>query len=111
MWMPRLTRRAPIAPVADLSPYESDVTSTLARGFPGMYFPIRLEELFERETEHARSRHLVSIGILWIAIGVLYALTVPLGPAVRVDIVRLGVVTPVLVAVTFAIWWGVRPFT
>ena len=28
-----------------------------------------------------------------------------------VDIVRLALVTPILIAVTFAIWWGVRPFT
>ena len=79
-----------------------------------MYFPARLEQLFERETEHARSEHLVGIGILWIALGTLYAIAVPLGPeatrGLSVNAVRLGVVTPILIAVTFAIWWGVRPF-
>jgi diguanylate cyclase (GGDEF)-like protein len=79
-----------------------------------MYFPARLEQLFERETGHARSRHLVGIGVLWIALGVLYAIAVPLGPeatrGLSVNAVRLGVVTPILIAVTFAIWWGVRPF-
>ena len=79
-----------------------------------MYFPGRLEQLFERETEHARSRHLVGIGILWIALGVIYALVLRLGPtstdALTVNSVRLAVVTPILIAVTFAIWWGVRPF-
>lgn len=79
-----------------------------------MYFPARLEQLFECETQHARSRHLVGIGILWIVLGVMYAIAVPLGPAsthaVSVNTVRMGVVTPLLIAVTFAIWWGVRPF-
>lgn len=80
-----------------------------------MYFPARLEQLFESETQHARSRHLVGIGILWTALGVMYALVVPLGPA-STDAssgngLRLAVVTPILVAVTFTIWWGVRPFT
>ena len=79
-----------------------------------MYFPARLEQLFESETQHARSRHLVGIGMLWIALGVVYALVVPLGPAsIRasgVDTVRLAVVTPILIAIIFAIWWGVRPF-
>jgi diguanylate cyclase (GGDEF)-like protein len=80
-----------------------------------MYFPARLEQLFERETEHARSRHLVGIGILWIALGFIYAIVEPLGPAstrtLGVNAVRVGVVTPILIAMTFAIWWGVRPFT
>ncbi len=79
-----------------------------------MYFPARLEQLFERETATTRNRHLVGIGILWIALGFLYAIAVPLGPesarGLSVNVIRLGVVTPVLVAVTFAIWWGVRPF-
>lgn len=78
-----------------------------------MYFPGRLEQLFESETEHARSRHLVGIGILWIALGVLYAFAARLGPAstraLSADTVRLAVVTPILIAVTFTIWWGVRP--
>ena len=80
-----------------------------------MYFPARLEQLFESETHHERSRHLVGIGILWIALGVMYALVVRLGPAstdaLSVNNLRLAVVTPILIAVTFTIWWGVRPFT
>jgi diguanylate cyclase (GGDEF)-like protein len=79
-----------------------------------MYFPARLEHLFECETQRARSRHLVGIGILWIALGVIYAIAVPLGPAstgaLGVGTVRVAVVTPILIAVTFTIWWGVRPF-
>ena len=79
-----------------------------------MYFPGRLERLFERETGHGRSRHLVGIGILWIALSVMYAIAVrPGAPSTNVlsgNTVRLGVVAPVLIAVTFAIWWGVRPF-
>ncbi|HEV8217456.1 MAG TPA: GGDEF domain-containing protein [Gemmatimonadaceae bacterium] len=112
--MLRLTRRAAAAPVADLEPYEGDVTTTIAQGFPGMYFPGRLERLFEYETENARSRHLVGVGTLWIVIGAFYALAAPPpGPgAARMigeDAIRLGIVTPILMAVTFAIWWGVRP--
>jgi diguanylate cyclase (GGDEF)-like protein len=80
-----------------------------------MYFPARLEQLFERETQHARSRHLVGIGILWTVLGVAYAIAVRFGPtstdALSVHAIRLAVVTPLLVAVTFSIWWGVRPFT
>jgi hypothetical protein len=68
----------------------------------------------ESETEHDRSRHLVGIGILWIALGVLYAVTVRLGPASanasNVNTIRLGLVSPILSAVTFTIRWGVRPF-
>jgi diguanylate cyclase (GGDEF)-like protein len=109
----RLTRRSAVAPVADLEPYEADVTSTLAGGFRWMYFPAPLERLFEYETATARSRHLVGVGILWIAIGVLYAIVSPSGPAtsaaISEDAIRVGIVTPMLVAVTFAIWWGVRP--
>jgi len=112
--VPRLTRHSGSAPVTDLGPYESEVANALDRGFPWMYFPARLEHLFECETQHARSRHLVGIGILWIALGVIYAIVVPLGPASKhalgVDTVRVGVVTPILIAVTFTIWWGVRPF-
>ena len=80
-----------------------------------MYFPTRLEQLFESETQHARSRHLVGIGMLWIVVGVLYAIATRVSPvsthALSVNTVRMGVVTPILIAVTFAIWWGVRPFT
>jgi diguanylate cyclase (GGDEF)-like protein len=79
-----------------------------------MYFPARLEQLFESETQHARGRHLVGIGILWIAVGVLYGIATRVGPvsthALSVSTVRLGVITPILIAVTFAIWWGLRPF-
>jgi diguanylate cyclase (GGDEF)-like protein len=102
-------------PVTDLGPYESEVTSTLDRGFRWMYFPARLEELFEQETAHTRSRHLVGIGMVWIAVGLLYAIATPFGPAstngLSVNVIRLGVVTPLLAGVIFAIWWGVRPFT
>lgn len=80
-----------------------------------MHFPTRLEQLFECETQHARSRHLVGIAIVWIAVGVIYAIVTRVGPAsthaLSVNTVRMGVVTPILIAVTFAIWWGVRPFT
>ena len=111
--MLRLTRRASAAPVADLEGYEKDVTTTLAGGFRWMYFPRRLEQLFELETENARSRHLVGVGMLWIAIGVLYALVTPPEPwvarGISEDALRVGVVTPILLIVTFAIWWGVRP--
>ena len=109
-----LSRQSAPAPVTDLGPYESEVTSTLEQGFRWLYFPARLERLFERETGHARSRHLVGIGMIWIVLGVLYTIAVPAGPAdadgLNVSSVRLGVVTPMLIAVTFAIWWGVRPF-
>lgn len=110
-----LSRRAGAAPVTDLGPYEGDVANTLERGFPALYFPARLEELFEAETQHSRGRHLVGIGIVWIVLGFIYGIAARLGPAstdaLSVNAVRLGVVTPILVAVTFAIWWGVRPFT
>jgi diguanylate cyclase (GGDEF)-like protein len=113
--VPRLTRHSGDPPVTDLEPYESEVASALDRGFPWMYFPARLEQLFESETQQARSRHLVGIGILWIALGVMYALVVRTDPAstdaLSVNGLRLAVVTPILLAVTFAIWWGVRPFT
>ena len=112
---PLLSRHSGIAPVTDLEPYESDVATALARGFPWMYFPSRLEQAFERETQHARSRHLVGVGMLWIVVGVIYAIATRLDPAsahaLSAATVRIAVVTPVLIAVTFAIWWGVRPFT
>jgi diguanylate cyclase (GGDEF)-like protein len=99
----------------DLGPYESEVANALDRGFPWMYFPARLEQLFERETERARTRHLVGIGILWILLGLVYAVTTRVGPvstqALSVNTVRIGVVSSILIAVTFTIWWGVRPFT
>jgi diguanylate cyclase (GGDEF)-like protein len=108
-----LTRQAGAAPVADLETYEKDVSTALTDGFRWMYFSKPLEQLFERETGQERSRHLVGVGILWMAIGVLYALVTPEAPAdghgISQDAIRLAVVTPVLMAVTFAIWWGVRP--
>lgn len=111
--MIRLTRHADVAPVADLEGYEKDVTTALAEGFRWMYFPKRLERLFEHETANERSRHLVGTGILWIAIGVLYSLVTPPEPwvthGISEDALRVGLVTPILLIVTFAIWWGVRP--
>ena len=111
--MLRLTRHGAVAPVPDVEAYEGDVMTTIAGGFPWMYFPSRLERLFEYETENARSRHLVGVGALWIMIGAFYAFVAPPAPAapraIGEDVIRLGVVTPILMAVTFAIWWGVRP--
>jgi len=111
----RLTRQTDAAPVTDLAAYEKDVAWALDRGFRWLYFPPRLEQLFEHETQIARSRHLVGVGMLWIAVGVLYAIFQPgftsgspgSGPG---SLVRLLVVTPVVIAVTFSVWWGVRPF-
>ena len=111
----RLTRQPDVAPVTDLASYEKAVARTLKRGFRWMYFSPRLEQLFEYETQTARSRHLVSVGILWITVGVCYSIFQPgfiAGPqAPRLEsVVRLFLVTPVLIAVTFSVWWGVRPF-
>jgi diguanylate cyclase (GGDEF)-like protein len=80
-----------------------------------MYFPARLERLFECETQHARNSHLVAVGILWIALGLLSAIVLPEGdtgvaPFGMNALVRVGLVTPILIAVVFAIWWGVSPF-
>lgn len=109
----RLTREPPARPVKDLEPYEESVVGAIERPSRSLYFPTPLERLFEQETQQARSSHLVAVGILWIMLGVLVALVLgaaagpmPFGmnPAVR-----LGVITPILVAVVFAIWWGVRP--
>jgi diguanylate cyclase (GGDEF)-like protein len=101
--------------MADVGPYADDVARTLERDPKSLFFPRRLEQLFERETEHERSAHLVGVGILWIALGILSALVLPgandgptpfgMDPAVR-----LGLVTPFLIAVIYAVWWGVRPF-
>lgn len=110
----RLTRNPGAAPVTDLGPYETDVTRALENGFPWMRFPARLEELFEFETGHERSRHLVGVGILWIGLGALYSilslngLATPLAYGTEAAL-RAAVITPVVIAITFAIWWGVRP--
>ena len=111
--MIRLSRQAAPDPVTDLEPYKEDVGRALEAGHWSLYFPSRLERLFEHETEHARSRHLVAVGILWIALGVFVALilsakTGPL-PFGMNPAVRLGLVTPMLIAIVFAVWWGVRP--
>src|SRR5687767_3037949 len=110
----RLTRLPAPAPTADLGPHEADVSQALGSGFRWMYFPARLEQLFESETQQARSSHLVAVGILWIALGLLFAIVLsptdagptPFGMKVAV---RVGVVTPILLIVVAAVWWGVRP--
>jgi diguanylate cyclase (GGDEF)-like protein len=112
--VPRLTRRNGTAPVTDLGPYEGDVARALGGESRSLSFPARLERLFEYETEHARSRHLVGVGLLWIAVGVLVAIILPATSRGPVPLginptVRLGIVTPILIGVVFAIWWGVRP--
>lgn len=112
--MIRLSRQDAPPFVTDLAPYEDDVGCAL-EGKPGrLYFPARLEALFEAETQHARSTHLVGIGILWIAFGLFVAIVLPSGsnptPFGMNPAVRVGVVSPLLAAIVFAIWWGVRPF-
>lgn len=112
----RLTRKHGTAPDADLRPYENDVVHSLEAGFRWMYFPSRLEKLFEYETGHSRSRHLVSVGILWVSLGVLYTIFGLNGLATPLEfgpeaVIRVILVTPVLIAITFAIWWGVPPVT
>jgi diguanylate cyclase (GGDEF)-like protein len=110
-----LTRVAAPDSVTDLEPYKADVDRALSGKFRSLYFSGRLERLFERETQHARSAHLVVVGILWIVIGLVAAILfqrnatgpAPFGASVAV---RAGVVTPVLAAIVFAVWWGVRPF-
>ena len=110
----RLSRQPAAAPVADLGSYEDTVGCALEGKPAWLYFPARLEQLFEYETGHERSRHLVGVGILWIALGVFVALVLPSGshptPFGMNPTVRLGVVTPILTLIVFAIWWGVRPF-
>jgi diguanylate cyclase (GGDEF)-like protein len=111
----RLTRLAGADPVTDLEPYKADVDRALSGKFRSLYFSAPLERLFEHETQHARSGHLVAVGILWIVIGLAAAILfqrsatgpVPFGSSL---VLRAGLVTPVLVAVVFAVWWGVRPF-
>src|SRR5688500_10073625 len=111
----RLTRHSGAPPVGDLAPYEEEVSQTIDGRWPTLYFPARLEQLFEHETQHARSRHLVAVGILWILLGILSAIVLPTkgeGPAPfgMNPAVRLGLVTPIVIAIVFAVWWGVRPF-
>jgi diguanylate cyclase (GGDEF)-like protein len=101
--------------VGNLEPYEEEVARTIDGRWPALYFPTRLEHLFEHETQHARSRHLVAVGILWILLGILSAIVLPVNgegpvPFGMNPAVRLGIVTPILIAVVFAVWWGVRPF-
>jgi diguanylate cyclase (GGDEF)-like protein len=112
----RLSRQPDVPPVADLTEYEDEANRALERGFPLMYFPPRLEALFEQETQVVRTRHLVAIGLLWIAFSVVYSLFFPAVPRTPADgvftvdqVVRLGIITPVIVATIAAIWWGVRP--
>lgn len=112
--MSRFTRLPGAAPVADLGPFQKDVEQSLEAGFQWMYFPSRLEQLFEYETGHARSAHLVAVGILWISFGVLYAILGLNGPATPFTFgaeaaIRVALVTPALIAITFAVWWGVTP--
>jgi len=108
----RLTRQTDVAPVTNLAAYEKHVARVLKRGFRWMYFTPRLEQLFEHETQIARSRHLVGVGMLWIAVGILYSIFQPAGPqsSGQGSAVRLLVVTPAVIGVTFSVWWGVRPF-
>ena len=93
---------------------KADVDRALSGKFRSLYFSDRLERLFEHETQQARSGHLVAVGILWIVVGFVAAIlfqrsgagSTPFGMNVGV---RAGVVTPILAAVVFAVWWGVRP--
>ena len=112
--MIRLTRQNAPALLTDLTPYEDEVGCALEGRPRWLYFPARLEALFEQETQHERSTHLVGVGILWIALGLLIAILMPSAPAPTPfgmnPAVRVGVVSPILAAVVFAVWWGVRPF-
>ena len=57
----------------------------------------------------------MAVGILWIVVGLAAGIlfqrsgTQPAPFGMNLG-VRAGVVTPVLAAVVFAVWWGVRPF-
>src|SRR4051812_30095047 len=110
----RLTRLAGAAAVTDLEPYRADVDRALSGKFRSLYFSSRLERLFEHETQQARSGHLVAVGILWIVVGfaagILLQRSGGQSPSFGMNLrVRAGVVTPVLAAMVFAVWWGVRP--
>ncbi|HEY4129038.1 MAG TPA: diguanylate cyclase, partial [Gemmatimonadaceae bacterium] len=111
----RLTRLAGASTDTDLEPYRADVDRALTGRFRSLYFSPRLERLFEHETEQARSGHLVVVGILWIVVGLSTAILLqrseaPSAPFGMNVVVRAGVVTPILVAIVLAVWWGVRPF-
>ncbi|HEY4304434.1 MAG TPA: GGDEF domain-containing protein [Gemmatimonadaceae bacterium] len=111
----RLTRLAGADPVTDLEPYRADVDHALSGKFRSLYFSGRLERLFEHETEHARSGHLVAVGMLWIVVGlaaaILFERSGTQSPSFGMNVgVRAGIVTPILAAIVFAVWWGVRPF-
>lgn len=112
--MIRLARQDAPALVTDLAPYEDEVGCALEGQPKRLYFPAHLEQLFEQETQYQRSRHLVGVGILWITLGIFVALIVPSGLAPApfgMDArVRVGIVSPILAAIVFAVWWGVRPF-
>ncbi|HWV58181.1 MAG TPA: diguanylate cyclase [Longimicrobiales bacterium] len=102
-------------PPSDLNALETLLLRTLERGFRWMYFPPPLERLFEQETGPARSRHLVLTGIvcaLCTLAYTLYALAdrqlLP-GSSSAVYVLRFGIVTPVVLAASFAVWLGLRP--
>lgn len=101
-----------IASPAELAALAKEIDLVLERGFRWQRFPRPLEELFERETEDERARHLVSAGFVAVVIYIFFLFSdlrmIPdvLGTAV---VVRLFVVTPLSLAVIFALWWGVRP--
>ena len=80
-----------------------------------MYFPAPLERLFEQETGEARRRHLVLAGVICVACSLMYtgyALTrrslLP-GTSDLVYVLRFGVIAPVVMAATFAVWLGLQP--
>ena len=57
----------------------------------------------------------MAVGILWIVVGFAAAILFERSGAQSAPFgmnfwVRAGVVTPILVAIVFAVWWGVRPF-
>jgi diguanylate cyclase (GGDEF)-like protein len=114
-WTLYLSRRPEPSAVADLTSYETDVEQTLERGFRWMYFPRRVESLFEHETGVARTRHLVAVGIVWSLTIVLYAVLSQAGSFVipgvfrTALILRIGMLLPLVLGVTFAIWWGLEP--
>lgn len=101
-----------LASPTELAALASEIDLVLERGFRWQSFPRHLEALFERETEDERARHLVSAGFVAVVIYIFFLFSdlrmIPdvLGTAV---VVRLLIVTPLSLAVIFALWWGVRP--